>query len=286
MATSKAVAKQNDVAVEGSIQQWLVATAEPAEVQEVIEDLSRDGNFGPRDLPIVKIPSGGATSWEYPTAEGPEAGRYFDAVILHHHTHRKCWTAPYGGSQAGPPNCASDDGLVGIGVPGGVCATCRFNHVKEHRDDITCAPRKAIFLLFPDLALPVFFDLPVTSLVAFDKYVKTELGSSLRRAHHVLTRFELVKANARMGGEPYARLSISRVADVPREEREKIDAYRAAFVGAIEATYEAKKQLQGGLTSGGGGQQNLWERAPEAGIDEDDLPEIGEKEPPSQGQED
>jgi len=50
-------------------------------------------------------------------------------------------------------------------------------------------------------------------------------------------------------------------------------------VGAIEATYAAKKQLQGELTQGVSGQQNLWESAPEAGIDEDDLPEIGAVDP-------
>ncbi len=283
MAT-KAVAKKEETGVAaGSIAEWAVAQYLPEEIRELL-DVEGGEPFGPRDLEIIKIPSGGATIWDIPTLEGRDGAKSFDAVILYYHNSRKCWTAPYGQGVPGPPDCESFDGLTGVGSPGGGCQGCVYNRRRQSRDDVVCAPRKNVFLLMSELALPVLIDLPVTSLAPWDKYIR-ELRNRMQLPWRVITKFELTSARALTGNEPYAKLELSKVANIPKEQQMMINDYREAFKATIEATYATRKQIHRELTQGAGGaQQQLWDVTPSA-ADDDDLPELGDGDlPPTDAQ--
>jgi len=279
MAT-KAVAKQEEAA--GSIQAWAPAQVDAAELAEVLEASPSTEGFGPRDLEMIKIPAGGQLIWDIPTMDGRDGARHFDAVVLHYHTHRKWWEQAYGAGPVGPPDCESNDGLLGLGNPGGACKQCPLNHVKRSREDRTCPPRQYLFLMLPEMPMPVLLDLPVTSLAVWGDYVNKALKARLKLPWRVITRFELNKATATLGNDNFSRLSVSLVADIPKEEWAAIEGYRQALIKPLEASYELRKQTHRELAQGVSGAQNLWDSEPmgiEIPDDDDDLPEIGEAKP-------
>lgn len=76
----------------------------------------------------VKIPSGGATSFEIPDSLNPEEtnpAKVLTGIIVAQHKANSYW--PDGDGMGNPPTCSSSDGKTGEGNSGGACSGCALN---------------------------------------------------------------------------------------------------------------------------------------------------------------
>ena len=77
------------------------------------------------DLDRVKVPSGGALSFEIPDVNEPDGvstSKTIEGVIVAHKSVRAYWSKSLDeGDGSQPPDCYSDDAVSGIGEPGGKC---------------------------------------------------------------------------------------------------------------------------------------------------------------------
>ena len=76
----------------------------------------------------VKLPAGGGTAFEIPSAEGEdsEMAKDITGVIVYNHPAYAYYHDKYTGGN-NPPDCGSFDGVNGIGNPGGDCQNCPYN---------------------------------------------------------------------------------------------------------------------------------------------------------------
>ena len=81
------------------------------------------------NFPRVKIPGGGVQQFEIPTdnPEDPTYVKTLEGVILYHHLNNAYWPEDAEYDENTSPLCSSTNGKIGIGTPGGVCATCGMN---------------------------------------------------------------------------------------------------------------------------------------------------------------
>lgn len=88
----------------------------------------------------VKLPAGGGTAFEIPSAESDESEMAKDitGVIVYNHPAYAYYRDKYTGGN-NPPDCGSFDGVTGIGNPGGTARTARITSSAAARDRASCA---------------------------------------------------------------------------------------------------------------------------------------------------
>jgi hypothetical protein len=160
----------------------------------------------------IKIPSGGGLTYEIPGDDDePESTKEFSAVILYQHALNAYYKAAYTGG-SNPPDCASFDGITGVGEPGGNCQSCPLNQYGSSANGgKACQNRRRLFVLREGELFPLMLSLPTGSLPEFTRYLKRLISKS-RKSNSVVTRFSLKKATNK-GGLVYSQgqFSIDRV---------------------------------------------------------------------------
>jgi hypothetical protein len=104
-----------------SISDYAIFRMNPAEVAEILKDNLGGDTIAMSDLDTIKVPTGGSTTWEIPTAKGIVETKAFSAIIVFWTQPRAYWVTEYNGEQ-NAPDCFSDDSTCGIGEPGGDCS--------------------------------------------------------------------------------------------------------------------------------------------------------------------
>lgn len=140
------------------------------ELREVIAQNIGTTQLTERNLPSVKIPSGGGLVWQIPTPFGPESADELRGIVVSWKRVRAYWTNPEPTGE--PPVCVSHDTILGIGEPGGSCKACplsKFGTGKDGRGQ-ACKEREIWFLLREDGFLPTVLSLPATSLKGAEDY--------------------------------------------------------------------------------------------------------------------
>lgn len=123
------------------------------------------------NLPQIKVPAGGGTSWSIPTATGEdETKAEFEGIIAHTLHQRNYWSSQ--DPSGDPPDCTSRDMIRGVGDPGGDCATCPMNEFKSSKNERGkgCKEVWRLFVVRPGEAMPVVVSVPPGSLKAFLKF--------------------------------------------------------------------------------------------------------------------
>lgn len=146
-------------------------------------------------LDRIKIPAGGSTAFEIPSADGDDSEmvKEITGVILYNHPANAYYTDKYTGG-SNPPDCSSFDGIHGLGNPGGSCKKCPFNKFGSGEGKSkACKNRRMLYILRDGELFPVILNLPVGSSGAYKNYVKRLLTqrNSLSR---VVTSISLKKA--------------------------------------------------------------------------------------------
>lgn len=215
------MAKDTETTAIAVVEQVQRQLAEIGELGDVIAENLGGDRITSQQLTRIRIPSGGGMAWSYPTEDGPRPREAFEGVILHRQKARAFWrTALDQGNGNAPPDCRSDDAIIGIGDPGGACETCpfaQFGSKLDARGQATnaqaCKALELLYVLVPGELLPAVVVAPPTSLRSVRDYM-FRLTSSRRRAYWtVVTRFGLEQAKSG-SGITYSRLALSPVADL------------------------------------------------------------------------
>lgn len=172
------------------------AVAVIGETGENLMDLLRE-NVGDQisvfDFAKLTVPPGGGDHWSIPTADGTKMEKEVEGVILMRKSGKAYWRLSLDDSTENtPPDCSSDDGQVGIGEPGGVCATCPLNQYETAAKGKgkACKDKCDIFLLTKTGILPLVIQVPPTSLKNFKQYgmLLLDAGKDISK---VLTKLSL-----------------------------------------------------------------------------------------------
>ncbi len=205
----------------------------------------------PWSLPRLKVPGGGARSWEIEILGEVDSVQAIRGVMLHTTINRSYWKENFDSSGGGsPPDCVSQDGLNGVGEPGGDCLSCRFNQFgSDTGPDGTqakgkaCKEQRVIYILQENDVFPSILVTPPTSLNPAKKYLLDlgRAGRSLgceapgRTYDQVVTEFTLKKEDR--SGYPTSVINFALAKD-SAGNRMILSADEVAHVRALSALLE------------------------------------------------
>jgi hypothetical protein len=126
----------------------------------------------PWDLPEVKTPGSGGTTWKILTAAGERKVDEFRAIVVAKQDVREYYDTAYDG-ESKPPTCASPDRVAGFGKPGGLCAQCPLKELGtkpgakpgEFTGGSACSERIHMLLMTEFSAMPYFYNAPILSVI-------------------------------------------------------------------------------------------------------------------------
>ena len=148
----------------------------------------------------VKLPAGGGTAFELPSAESDDSEMVKDitGVIVYNHPAFAYYHNKYSGGN-NPPDCGSFDGVNGIGNPGGNCADCPYNKFGSgDGQSKLCKNKRMLYILREGELFPITLSLPTGSLKSFTNYVKSQLSRG-RKLNQAVTKITLKKATNASG---------------------------------------------------------------------------------------
>lgn len=148
----------------------------------------------------VKLPAGGGTAFEIPSAEGEdsEMAKDITGVIVYNHPAYAYYHDKYTGGN-NSPDCGSFDGVNGIGNPGGNCQNCPYNKFGSgDGQSKLCKNKRMLYILREGELFPITISLPTGSLKSFTNYVKSQLSRG-RKLNQVVTKITLKKATNASG---------------------------------------------------------------------------------------
>ena len=190
------------------------------------------------DLDRVVMPAGGVTTWMVPTLAGDEPMQSIEGIIVAWREPRGYWKLPLDVTGGGtPPDCSSNEGVHGVGDPGGDCKSCPLAQWgSDPRDDSNaqaCKQRRLLFVVREGDYLPIVVSLAPGSLKAINKYF-LRLSSQNISYRAVVTKLALTRAQS-AGGITYAQVDPSMVRQLTPAESAAVVEYGAGLRGAFEA---------------------------------------------------
>jgi hypothetical protein len=212
---------------------YLVFNHSPAELQAVLDANLGGTELTERNLPRVKLPTGGNTTWQIPGPFGVEASDELTGVLVFFKRTRAYW--PTKKITGEPPACMSPDNIRGIGTPGGACRTCPMN---SWGSDVgggngkACKEREVWFLLRDNGFLPLVLSLSPASLGAAEQY-RIGLASGGVPLEAVQTTVALKSESGPEG--PYAVAVPKFSGQLDPEERTRAAQYAASMRPLFEA---------------------------------------------------
>lgn len=154
---------------------YAIMDTDPREVAEALREATGGQAVSPFDLDIIKVPSGqGAPMWMVPTPDGDTAVKSLDGVVIAQRTVRAYWSSGIEESGGGsPPDCSSQDGITGVGDPGGDCATCPFAQFGSDRSGRgqACKANLLLFTMTEDSVIPLVVKVPPSSIQPVRKFM-------------------------------------------------------------------------------------------------------------------
>ncbi len=216
-------------------------------VGEVVQALKFNMGEGEKltvfDLSRIRIPTGGQTVWNLGDEEEP--ARAVEGIILHVTAKRAYWHNPTP-KEGNPPDCQSEDCVIGRGDPGGRCVECPFDQFGtgpmqdgKPGPGKGCKEVKCVFLLRQGNRLPHVLFVTPGSFKPFRSFI-VSLSKQAIPYFRVLTRFELEKATA-TNGAPFAKIKATASQEFPPEFCDAILAYanglREVFA-RVQPTYQ------------------------------------------------
>lgn len=219
----------------------IVRAADPQMLLAAVrENVGREG-IGQFDLDRIKIPAGGGKAWEIPSLEGVDVARKFEGIVVAWREPRAFWRVKFDDRQgpATPPDCASDDGELGVGDPGGKCALCPMAEWGS-ADTLwgtgsrgqACKQMRLLFVLRPDDLIPVAMPMPPTSIPPLKQYFLRLAGQGIPY-YAVVTSFELSDEQSGQG-IGYSAVRPSMVARLAPDAIARVRAYKEAIQAQLD----------------------------------------------------
>lgn len=234
---------------------------EGGDLQQVIQENFGGSGLTLADLDKIKLPSGGAVSWEIPTImdDEPNTSKELVGVIIGWADKKAWWVKSFAESEGNEqPDCRSNDMVHGIGNPlaafndkerelmdagkigmpvrdsgGYLCATCPHNEFGSAAQGAgkSCQDKRFLIMLLQDSVIPVLVRAPATSIMPVKQYFK-RLASAKKSYLSVLTSLSLVKI---AGKQPYSQIVCKAVRSLTPEEIAQVRELRTPFQAALDA---------------------------------------------------
>jgi len=207
------------------------------------ENLGTEG-ISPFALDMVKVPSGGAISFEIPTIEGEvQSVKELVGVLIHWIPVRQYFKSAFTGDST-PPDCASFDAIIGIGNPGGACSSCPYSKFGSAPDLVSqaCKQGRLLYFMLQDKLLPIIVKVPPTSIRPIQKYL-LQLSSDGQRYWHVETALRLETDKSKTGIK-YSVIKPGRAGILDGKRREFSDLYRQNILAAVRQGPQDAKDIE------------------------------------------
>lgn len=203
--------------------QFAVLQQDAASIAAALAENLEGEQVGASDLDRIRIPAGGGKSWTIPTITGEEDAKEFQGVIVGTKIVRSYWEQEFSG-EGNPPDCASDDGVMGHGKPGGACAKCPLNEFGTAKGSgKACKERRLLFVLREGDFLPVVVALPPASIQPFKKFMM-RLSSQGLPYSSVVTSFTL-EQDKNATGIVFSKAKLAVAALLDSQETSTIRSY-------------------------------------------------------------
>jgi len=184
---------------------------------------------------VIKSPTGGATSFTVPGVSGDEMTKELIGIIIDYKTPRVRFDSsePVEGVL---PVCFSSDSV--ISNEGKPCNQCEYNEFGSRDNGNSngkqCKESVSVFLLRPNNILPIIVRVPVSSKLAFMKYM-TRLVSNATPLSSVVTRISLEKVSSK-GGQAYSAFRFEAAAQLSSQESLTARTFGQKFSELLDAT--------------------------------------------------
>ena len=205
-----------------------------AELREVYSENLGNESISAFDLERVTVPSGGGTQWTIQDIEeGERSVKKIEGIIIYWRNVRVYYETKFSGGNE-RPDCVSDDGVRGVGDPGGVCTECPYAQWgSDESGGQKCQQKKMLFVLQRDSMLPLVISVPPTSIKAIKGYF-LRLTAKMVPYWAVVTKLELAKTKNE-AGISYSVVVPSLGSRLSEEEAAKARAIQAALRPALQA---------------------------------------------------
>lgn len=223
--------------VEVQPHEYAIISGSDRAAKAIRTNLAGGFDFNEFQLPRIKVPRGGGMAYEISTPEGIVAAPEFWGVIIECHDQRSYWKDPIettGGHN--PPDCTSDDGLIGRGNPGGNCASCPFNQWGSRAllrpQDGNCKGKACrqvtmVFIVQPGQMFPSLLSAPPTSIGLLHRYMMN-LSTRCQVYYGVETKFGLQQQQ--FGGFTVAVINPSRSRSLTQSQEATVEQARASMM--------------------------------------------------------
>jgi hypothetical protein len=218
-------------------QNYMISKFEIDDLGGIIQDNLGGEQFDILSLNKIKVPTGGSKTWTIQTSKGEVDTPTINGVLVYNKVIRVYYEKPFGDGATLPPNCVSNDGMTGVGVPGGSCLSCPYSKFGSSPDGrkTACPTRRLMFFILEDSMLPSVLSVPPSGLKDAKKYL-LNLSSEGKRANSIVTQLTLKKLKS-TGGIDYSAIEFKEVGPVANVE--KFIAYSKAFKHIIESSEAA-----------------------------------------------
>lgn len=215
------------------------------ELAEIIQGNLGGDTLSEWDLDKVKVPSGGGTTWQVPSLDGEEAIQSLDGIIIHWGNRRAYWEDSFSGSNE-PPQCNSQDGIHGVGDPGGECASCQYAQFQSADDGVgqACKATRVLFMLKPDSLIPIVVTLPPASLGNAKKYFLRLVGAGVAHTS-LVTKLTLTKDKSK-GGITFSRVELTAGQRLSPDAAHKVAEFAAPLKTALDRIGIEREDIGGG----------------------------------------
>ena len=165
-------------------------------------------------------------------------------VILHSHATCAYWPAGSEYDDDTTPLCSSADGKIGIGTPGGACATCamnRFGSAPDGSKGKACKNMRILYLLRSGEYMPLQINLPPTSIKPFKDFLNRAFMFRCRATCGSIVQIGLKRENN--GTNDYSVATFKLLQDFQGEELAQIRAYANSFKEQIKLLLQQRTEI-------------------------------------------
>jgi hypothetical protein len=181
-----------------------------------------------------------------PSLSGEQETKELEGVVIFWKEARGYWPRSFSDTGGGePPQCSSDDGMHGVGDPGGVCGVCplaQFGSApartpNEKAKGQACKASRLLFMLRPNDLLPIVVSLPPTSLKPCRDYFR-RLANEELAFYNVVTGMTLTK-DKNDAGIPYSVATFRMIRSLSPEDLAKVGEIVQTFKPLFETTRQS-----------------------------------------------
>lgn len=203
---------------------------------EVIKNNLQGESISEFDLQRIKVPGGGAVSWEVEDITGEiDSVKEIRGILIYVGIRRGYWEDP--NPSGSPPDCSSMDGHHGMGSPGGSCMACPLNQFGtslkpdgSQGKGKRCRETRCVLVLREDDLLPMAIFTPPSSLKGFKQY----LMKLRHKLFQVVTVMSLEK-DKNTDGIAYSKIKFSFGGHLSDDVAGKLEGYGALLKEAMNS---------------------------------------------------